>query len=405
MLFYLFYIVFLVSMSFGGPFHIGPTTPRQVMAFLMLCYCIFNISLIKKYFNKYILLYFGYLFCLFASSLFENTLDTFVRNFISQHMVAIVCYFSAVLYYEKEHNLNTCIYTILGCGIINMFVCILQYTLHPLGIELGYLFIQNEESIANRHLEQLIDGTQGIYYYLIGLKADAVHNGHFQMIMPFFALYLYRSFSGIKKFFINRFLIIVLLIALIIVIFLIQERSCFLFFLLVFAFYVFIDFRSQNSANKILFLILCLALCLGTIIIVGPNIEHLIANSRFSADDPNIRTILWSNAIEYGYNHLLVGEPTGYIEQNGFPPHNIFLNALIFSGVFGLLFASILFVKQLIVAYKVSLIENPSSLISLAFIAYSLNSLLHNDSIISGDAFAWLLWGMTFSIFFNEKEI
>ena len=37
--------------------------------------------------------------------------------------------------------------------------------------------------------------------------------------------------------------------------------------------------------------------------------------------------------------------------------------------------------------------DNEISAISLSFVAFSLNALLHNNSIVTGDAFVWLLWG------------
>lgn len=58
--------------------------------------------------------------------------------------------------------------------------------------------------------------------------------------------------------------------------------------------------------------------------------------------------------------------------------------------------------KQIKIALSITR-NNRSILICYTFLAYTLNSQLHNDSILTGDAIVWMLWGMVLAIYMNQK--
>lgn len=389
-----FYLFFVIAISFGGNFHLGIVTPRQIAAVFMTLICAIHFSVIKNYINKYVFLYLFYLLFVAISSYYDNSIDKFLRNLVAQNFVAIACYGSIIYYYHKTHSFNVILYCLLFCGIINMVVCLLQYVGNPVGFQLGYMFIGADEVMANRHMEQLMDGTGS--GYLLGMRGDAVHNGYFQMIMPFLLTYTYLRCS--KKNMIYKAVFYILLLFLFVTILLIQERSCILFSLGVYGIFVYKNFKKVSSERKIatVFLIAIFALILYSY--VYEIIDSYLQNSRFENRDDNLREALLNNTLTYIENNPLLGGMASFMRKTGFPPHNIFLNAFVEAGIFGFILSIIIYVGQLKTTKKI--IGQPQTeMIAYTFIAYSLNSLLHNDSILSGDAIAWMLWGMIFAIY------
>lgn len=396
MIFKLIYLILTFAISFGGTIRLGGFTPRQAMAIIMFIICVINIKTIKPYLQYFLPLYLCYLSLAFLSTCVDGFAATFSRNLISQHLVAMVCCASMFVYYKREVNFNIIVNGFLICGFLNAFVCLLQYIGNPIGISIGYLFIGEEDVQANRHMEQLIDGSGS--GYLLGMRSDAVHNGYFMMIMPFLLIHLYKQFHNYKFKLIKNVLLILGLVLLFTVILLIQERSCILLSTLVFLFYLWIMFESGNHSQKKRFI-------LGSLIILGlllyfalpPFLEYL-SESRFTSTDQGVRVRLLNGCFDFIPSNLLLGGWQSFIAKYDFPPHNYFLNACVEAGIFGLFIASVLYLRQIKTAISISRYNN-NSLICYAFLAYTLNSQLHNDSIMTGDAIVWLLWGMVLSIY------
>lgn len=99
------------------------------------------------------------------------------------------------------------------------------------------------------------------------------------------------------------------------------------------------------------------------------------------------------DTFEFISNNFLFGGMSSFLKQYTIHPHCILLNAFVETGIFGFIITLILYSKQIFCAYNLTKISG-ASLVIYAFIAYTLNSLLHNDSIITGDAIVWILWGM-----------
>lgn len=390
----LIYIIFIVSISFGGNYHIGPTTPRQIMAIVMFIICINNYKSIKPYFNKYIGLYILYLLFVSISAINDNSFHSVFRTLIAQHFVALVCYSAVVLYYIKFHDFKLLLKTLLVCGIVNGVVCMLQYMGNSIGMDIGYLFIDAEELQANRHMEQLIDGSGS--GYLLGMRGDAVHNGYFQMIMPFILTYFYKIEQSISL--LKSFLYYMLLAFLFAVILLIQERSCIIFTLFVFALYFYNSFRLANGNHKARYILM---LVVGFVCIAFwgmPLLNEYLSQSRFASSEPNLRLILFNNALAYISDNLFLGGMATFTRLYEFPPHNIILNSFIEAGIFGFIIGSYIYIKQIKIALSVD------NVVIYVFLVYTLNALLHNDSVLSGDAIAWILWGIIISIYNNQNN-
>ena len=126
--------------------------------------------------------------------------------------------------------------------------------------------------------------------------------------------------------------------------------------------------------------------------------------------DRTRRTIL-RGAWEYLLSHPLFG---GRFQSQSLglrPPHNLFFNAWLYGGVFGLLVVLGITIKQVFLIAKQTIGQSFSTnysktIFGLAFFAYTANSMVHNQSIVTGDAVIWVLWGAFISLVtFNNQEI
>lgn len=398
------FVLFVIALSFGGNFHLFAITPRQFMTIVMFIVCSINYNIIKKGFNRIIGFYLFYLFLLYLSSLNDDNLNVFWRNLLSQHFVALVSFSAIIYYFHRFKNVDLIVSTLLICGILNMLVCYLQYIGDPLGFFLGYLFISNEDVSANRHMELLAEGN-GVGY-LLGMRGDAVHNGYFQMIMPFLLIYVHNKFrlAG-KNEIISKILFVILLTLLIVVVLLIEERSCILFMLFIFVFYLLKLYKSFSARKKS---VVFIVLFFGIVVLfsyIMPVLSDYLLNSRFADSDDSLRSSLLAKSFSFIKENLLLGGMKSFLKIAGYPPHNIFLNSFVEAGVFGFVISLIIYFSQISLGLKLTNISN-HMLLGYAFLAYTLNSLLHNDSILSGDVLAWLLWAMIFSLYkyFNKEK-
>lgn len=391
-----FYMAFIVAISFGGNYHIGVTTPRQIFAVLMFILCLINYNAIKPFLKNILGAYVLYLFFVFLSAYNDNSVDSFIRNLIAQHFVALVCYGAITYYFVRFRAFDTIVLAFLICGVANMAVSFLQYFGHPLGFLLGGLFIDTNELMANRHMEMLMDGTGS---YLLGMKGDAVHNGYFQMFMPFLMTYVHEKNIFFNKTNVFRNLFYYTLLALLFIcILLIQERSCILFSLFTYMVFLYFKFKHFDISKKVLICAFGFIFLFFCVYLMWPVISEYIDNSRFVGRDDDLRENLLMGTFKYISENVLLGGMSSFVRQYDFPPHNIFLNAFVEAGICGFFLSIFIYFKQMKMAFSLAKIR-VETLICYAFIAYMLNSMLHNDSILTGDVIVWILWGMVYSTY------
>ena len=223
-----------------------------------------------------------------------------------------------------------------------MIVCILQRFGISLGYEIGYLFIEASEDTANRHMELLIEGSGN---YLLGMRGDAVHNGYFQMIMPFLTLYIYyktRQHTG----FLWKLIILSLFLTFFMVIFWIQERSCLVMSFIVLVIFLFSRFIKSTPTQKVFSIIWVGLGIFFVVVVLEPLLLEAFSSSRFNTTERNVRFDFFSNALTFAKDHFLLGGEKSFLFKYEFLPHNVFLNALVKGGIFGLIVGGLLYVKQ-----------------------------------------------------------
>ena len=131
----------------------------------------------------------------------------------------------------------------------------------------------------------------------------------------------------------------------------------------------------------------------------GNSYSRLVKESRFAelGFDDTGRGDIYEQTTEYLMDHPFIGGYHRLVAMYDMPPHNLFLNAFIYGGfVGGFTILLILFwqVKPLwrVLRRKIADTNPVCFFMGLSYIAFTLNSLAHNKSIVTGDEFIWLLW-------------
>lgn len=127
--------------------------------------------------------------------------------------------------------------------------------------------------------------------------------------------------------------------------------------------------------------------------------SRFIQESRFAElglDDTG-RGDIYELSTNYLMDHPFIGGYHRFARKYNTAPHNLFLNAFIYGGIVGgFCILLILFwqVKPLWRVLRRKIVRtNPACFfLGLAYVAFTLNSLAHNKSVVTGDEFLWMLW-------------
>ena len=384
-----FFLTFVVAVIFGGSLYIGPATMRQYMAVVLFLYCLANLKGLSKHVNSYIWLFFIFVLFYGFCSIVDDGFSDFLRLTISAYGVGMVGYLATILYMKRYGDYEILIRTLLVCGVINGLVTLLQYIHNPIGIAIGALFVDADNYQKVSEFSHVMDGESGIA--LPGMFGDAVLNAYFMLLMPLFLLKYWNKRKGKVK----QVLYLALLLFYVVLIFAAQEKSALLVVLFVSLGYVYYKLK---PAKRILMLIF-----IGIVVVTIPVIisQDWFSESRFAEDNSDEpRLMIYSNYISYLLENPLWGGLNAPYKLFGSRSHNVVLNAFCYAGIIGGSAVLYLIFKQMILSIQ-NIKNNICVGVSLGFIAYTLNGLFHNPSLVTGDVILWVLWGL---IFYSSKN-
>jgi hypothetical protein len=323
----------------------------------------------------------------------EGTALAFLREFISLYMVGIVCYLATIVYCNKYGEFHKPLVVLYGCGILNTIVNGLQYIGHPIGLALGVLFVNENNEQKSAMFEHLSNGESGSF--LFGLYGDPVLNGYYSLFVPILALYFLMKSQDKTA---DIFHLTIGLISYVIL-FLIQQRAAFIF---ASAILVYMIIKRYGFKKKYaLFFLSCLILLLVAIPLIVSSPEF--SESRLMSQDEDSRSLIYSKAIMYILEKPIFGGIQGFVEYANNMPHNVIFNAFIYSGIIGGLCILRILYKQIIITRR-CIKSDYSSAIAFLFLGYTLTGLLHNPSIVTGDAILWILWGGVYWTYYKYAK-
>ena len=383
MFFRILYVLFVASQLLWGSYYLGGIiTPRQLMVVIMFIVCVVEKS-IKI--DKYWWLYLVFLVCFGVSSFFTGYSDQFIRQLIGLFFASFVSYRSTIVMVEKYSAESTIIKTFIAIGLLDAVVTIGQFYNVPLANDFVSMmhFSGTDEWFTD--YQRRVDILYGVT--IPGIVGDVI-NGYLLSFVSIIALY--NKENRIKIF--NIILWVILMIGS----FCVQERSGFFAGLILSLFMVFKSLSASNRNIKAIIIPLFVVL-----VAIGATylFDALLASEmRYNiGGDMSNRSTIYAKSWDFILQH-----PWGgffLLSDLGTYPHNLFLNALVFGGWLGGIMIFIIlgmqFVKMLPLFIRPIKGHNDylRLVIALAYTAFTGNSLLHNLSIVTGDATIWILWG------------
>ena len=392
------YIVFLISIIFYTNFRVvGFITPRHIMTIMMFFICVFEDK--RVFMDKYFRWYLLFIFCFGFSSLITNYFASFLKFFIAYYFVAYVAYWATMILIKKHSGTAVLVNTIVVLGILNALSTIGQF------YEIG-IFNRIPEimriNVSEEFLELTEEADELIGFSLPGLFSGAVSNGYFAMTATLLSLWYQR-----KRFSLIRLIpwgigMIGLYVT--------QQRAPF-FITVALSLYILFKVMGKNSGG--LTPLIRLAFVVG--VVFGASYFLAFISSGEMRYSRGMQDSDRSDLVRATWNYLSSHPVFGgrfHSQAHGLrPPHNLFFNAWLYGGLLGLLIVVGLTIKQVILVAKQaigkSFLENYSKTIfGLAFLAYTANSMVHNQSIVTGDAVLWILFGafLAQSMFVYQKN-
>ena len=386
MFFKVLYTIFVIAQLLFGSFTIGSVTPRQVMTVIMLVVCGRNNAIkLDKYFGIYLVFIVGYI----LAQIYTGYMFEMIRLLLGYYLVSYVAYQSTKLFIRKTGNANLLLVILFFVGIADGLVTVGQMYQVPYAHEISLLLGNNAlgdiyDAMSARSQENMLG------YTIPGLFGP-VPNGYFISAITLLCFYNKKA----KITIIN----LVLVFFFIYTTFIIQERTALVacVVLSLFSLYKFMYSQGESSVFK---KILVFSILLFVVIFIVPKLFDTImqGDSRYAkgfslAEE---RGDINQKAIEFIFSHPL-GGINAYTASNHYP-HNIFINAFMFGGFLGGFALMILFFKQLFLSVRIALLNvslyNVQQFVFvMMFACYTINSLTHNLSIVTGEPTMWLLWG------------
>lgn len=386
-LFKYFYVVFIITAILYGSTYLGPFSLRQwstVFMCILLCK-----EKVKFKVDKVIMSYFGFLFFFFISALSEGALKEYVKDLIALHFVALIGYQASIVLVKKYSAEKFLLNTIVGIGIFTSLLTILQY--YGLGIVttaiLDILNLHINEDFANRTEDMY--GMLMANYALGGAFDNPVSNGYFLSLGGVLSLcyFLYAN-TFIKK--------IISLIPWAVIFygcFCCQQRSAFIMLL---AISIFSFFKYAKQFKFIVYLLIFVG-----IYWVYSNYTSLELGRYNELFDISSRDDVYSKGLEFVSQNLLLGGIGSFKNYTGgISPHNLFLNAFAYSGLFGTIFIINILLIQMKTCINLKVLFKGTilSIFILGYWVLTANALTHNGSIITGDCVFLIIWGTVVAI-------
>ena len=379
-----FYVIFIISAILYGSTYVGFLSLRQLTTLIM--FIILLKEDVKFEFNGIIKCYLVFLFFVFLSSTFEGKVAVFLKDLIAYHFVALVAYQATIVLITKYDAVKYLINTLICLGFFSSVLTILQY--YGYGAVTNQILDMLYIPLANEDLLRIMsDSSENLANHsLSGAFETPVPNGYYLLLSGVLALF---PVAKADKLF-EKVLFLTLWIIVLWGAFCCQQRLSFV--MLIFAsLLVFISNRSQFG------FMIYLILLFGVYWLFS-NFET-IDLGRYASFEDQSRSHLFDSAKIYLKENLLYGGIWGFREYTGKSPHNLFLNSLLYSGLFGSIFMFYIIIVQIKECLNIKELLSSSvlSFILLSYLAIMVNSFTHNMSIVTGDTIFWIMWGAIYT--------
>ena len=412
------YVAFVIAVVFYGQLRLMfGLTPRHIAIVVMLIVCIkqqgipFPMGRIMKTYFVFILTY-----------LVSATITGYIGNvLITYYVGACVGFWATKILVVKYHDGSLLLNLLIVLGVLNALVTIGQTFNMSFADKLISFF---QLRLPQYYLNRMdVEGSEDMALRLTrpGMFPSPVYNGYFLMTAGVASLMLFT-----RKWWIQRFIPWVIISF---GCFCVQERGPIIILALLSA----LAFYKMIISNKyalffllIVFIIQSIAVSIESPLRVSEtNSTETYRTFTTDGDEDISESNIWSNysqftkesrfakigindsdreknyglTINYIMDHPIIGGSHRLHAMYNIYPHNLFLLAFCYGGFLGgFAIMLILFwqAKPLwrVLRRKVADTNPVCFFAALAYLAYTLNSMVHNRSIVTGDEVIWMLWGL-----------
>lgn len=395
-MFKVIYIIFCISIILyrSEPIPLLGLTPRQLMTFIMLVACLMenkNYYKSVKIYNFNTLILFSVFLLNFAwSSLLSGFQNEFFHDLIGYYFVSLVAWEATSIMVWKEKGVKTLMKVFLIIGAFDAMVTILQL----MGINYYEPIIKVLGINTGDAYDDLLHGEQMYGFSLPGIFENAVNNGYFLAINTVLSLYYYFTKNKIGYIALPLFFLIG--------VFCCQQRTAFYSSVAILIMLFFIHQKNSFSKNKLMgiILVVIVAYLALSLFSLSESYGMRYANNSF---EENSRNEIFEYAQKYIVMNPIFANIFEFRKISPQSPHNLFLNAYIYGGLISFICSMIiLFIQGKYIYYSMKMkLSNPSNInyliIGGGLLVYTLNSLTHNSSFITGDMVCWMLWGALYT--------
>lgn len=384
--------LFLIASLFLNAFIIGPFSIRIYVSLLVFLIFIFKSTTfnLKKEILLYVLFIFFYWLALNVNG--EISEVDFVKRLLGSYLICFIAFYVLYKSIISQTDINKIVIFLVFIGVLNGVVSTLQFN----GNSDAYLWatILTPTELLDQRIEVYQRLGSGIGIGVIGLFGGIVKNGYLSAAFALLSLYM----IVLSKNFFYKTTFVLISLFLFYSVFLTQQRLITFLSLIIYLYFYYRYFNLRYVSLLFVFPMLGLSMLYFYNIMLESD-----SLGRMSNLEDEQRETLLAKSIQFVIDNFLFGgqiRAANYLESAGLvnSAHNIFLNAFIYSGVFGAVFVIILFGRMLRQSVNAILrknaLQNPSFFIGIALIVYLLNSLAHNSSLVSGDEFIWILFAM-----------
>lgn len=388
MFFRIFFSIYLIVSLFYGTVPImGSISLRHILTIMMLGVCYFEGGLKLDRFLKWYIAFLLFYVIVEAGSGYSSYV---FGKILGTYLASIVLYMATKVVIEKYNAEHLITNILIILGFINAIEVIGQYLGSPLAIALPQILRipMSEEDLELVNSEQPLQNVSG----LMGI----VTSGYFLSAISVLALYNKRNQISI----LNWAVFAVIFFAL----FLVQERSGLIAGIICAILYFSIVSIREQRNFKTAFLTSVIAIILITSGFLSQIVS--IEDTRYFSVgmSDNKRISIATDAFSWVLQNPIGGR-SYYYDMGGYYSHNIFTNALLYGGIIGggiligILFVQIFKIINIVSAYFLRFTYSPLLLATcMAYLCYTLNSLFHNYSLVTGGEMILLLWAMIGSL-------
>ena len=374
----LYFVFVILAYIFPTVPLVGPISIRHAVMVLMLLVCINK----GVRWDKYMTLFSVFLFFFGISSIITGFAVPFVNKLVGTYLQAYVMFFATYLLIKQYNGEVWLVNFFLMFGLLDAFVTIGQfYNMSFAQNIVDFLGIDFEEEYLSKM--ERYDIMEGVA--LQGL-VGSVRNGYFLSAIAVLALYNKKGKIALYNWAIWMIVMVASLLE--------QERMGFYVAVLL-SFVVIVSTFSVRMKkvgwffSVVLVFAALLILPLGMDMLQGSNLRYA-KELNLGGERGTLAKIGW----DY-FKSSPMGAYFEY-EAHGFPyPHNVFVNMFLVGGVFGV-------IKYLYQSIHIRNLTLPFFW-GLMFLAYTLNSLTHNASIVFGTFEFFVFWNAMIAL--RAKEI